>query len=41
MNLYNIIYIFPIKWRLEKKQKQTKTKNVEWHAGGLSKLKFY
>ena len=44
MNLYTIIYRFHIKWRHEKKKqtnKQTKTKNVEYHTSGLSKLKVY
>ena len=42
MNLYNIIYIFHIKWWHEKNKskKQTKTKKVERHAGGLSELKY-
>jgi hypothetical protein len=40
MNLYNIIYIFHINRRHEKRKKQTKTKNVERHENRLSKLKY-
>ena len=39
MNLYNIIYILHLSEDMKKKQK-TKAKNVERHAGGLSKLKY-
>ena len=41
MNLYNIIYIFHLSEDMKKKEKKrAKTKNVERHAGGLSKLKY-
>ena len=40
LRLYNIIYMFHLSEGMKKKKTKAKTKNVERHAGGLSKLKY-
>ena len=40
VNLYNIVYIFHKVKAWRRKKHTTKTKNVECHANGSSKLKY-